>query len=73
MLDALGTFLGDIVRLFSETHVPGFENLSFLELYLAFLIWSAVAWMFWGFLGQLRSSGYRSGRPKRKKGGSSNG
>lgn len=75
MFETLSVLLGHITRLFSETSVPGLPDLSFLELYLALLIWSAVTWMFWGFLGQLRSSGYRAGKPKKtgKRGGSANG
>lgn len=65
MFDTLGTFLGDILRLFSETPVPFFEDMSFLDLYLAFLIWCAATWLFWKLLGQLRGSSYASARPKK--------
>ena len=73
MFDTLGSSLGDIVRLFSEVSVPFFPNMSFLDLYLGFLVWTAAVWLFWKFLGQLRGSGYASGKPKKasktRKGG----
>lgn len=72
-MENLGSLLSNFIRIFSETSVPFYPDMSFLELYLAFLVWSVATWVFWRFLGHLRASAYSSGRPKKetknKKGG----
>jgi len=68
-------FFGHIIRVF-RVGIPGYPDVSFLQLFAGYFVISIVVWVLKGFLGfgAPGGSSYRVGKPKKsQKGGSANG